>query len=187
MSKSALTPCECSKFSAFVNFRTGIDGDPIWDEELTTGCGGRLTKRTFAPGHDAKLKGFLIRVGASGHEVTDDQGITCTAEAMAGRYGFAHMVRQGVENAKLARQDKADRARARARKSEARADADLVRLERELAEAEEAAVVVEPEVVKAKVGRWTYDGTVDTSSEVWTFTYADAKGVVKVATKFALV
>lgn len=219
---SAKTVCECSRYSVLVNIHTNpADGNLVWDEELTTGCPKTLTTRTFAPGHDAKLKGFLIRAGVDGHEVTDDQGISCTAEAMAGRYGFAHLVREGIDNGKLAREDKANKAKARAHKAELRNDREnekaakraakaetkthdgnSARQERELAAlvaaeetkfaAEQAAQADErpepewddegPEIVTAKVGRWTYEGTVEGD----TFHYV-AKGEPKIATKFTLV
>jgi hypothetical protein len=218
----AKTVCECSRYSVLVNIHTNeADGNLVWDQELTTGCPKTLTGRTFAPGHDAKLKGFLIRVGTDGHEVTDDQGISCTAEAMAGRYGFAHLVREGIDNAKFAREEAANRRKVRDHKAElrnAKADAkaerklakvlpaehdgNSARREREMAAlvaaeeekfaAEQAAQADErpepewddePKIVKAKVGRWTYEGTVDGEG----FTYTDAGGNAKTATKFELV
>lgn len=233
---TAKTICECSRYSVLVGLRNDAKGDLTWDDELTTGCPKTLTGRTFAPGHDAKLKGFLIRVGTDGHEVTDDQGISCTAEAMAGRYGFAHMVREGIENAQLAREEKANKAKVRAHKADLRNERELEKMERKLAkadtthdgnsarqerelaalvEAEEAkhaaelaaealarqaqqdaldeewaeahtdedkAKYAEPQIVTAKVGRWTYEGTVEGD----TFHYV-AKGEAKIATKFTLV
>lgn len=232
---TAKTICECSRYSVLVGLRNDAKGDLTWDDELTTGCPKTLTGRTFAPGHDAKLKGFLIRVGTDGHEVTDDQGISCTAEAMAGRYGFAHMVREGIENAQLAREEKANKAKVRAHKADLRNERELEKLAkaeakvtthdgngarqaRELAalvEAEEAkhaaelaaqaearqrlldeadeewaeahtdedkAKYADPQIVTAKVGRWTYEGTVEDGE----FTYT-AKGEARTTTKFTLV
>lgn len=231
---TAKTICECSRYSVLVGLRNDAKGDLTWDDELTTGCPKTLTGRTFAPGHDAKLKGFLIRVGTNGHEVTDDQGISCTAEAMAGRYGFAHLVREGIENAQLARQEKSDKARVRAHKAELRNERELDKMERKLAKpthdgnsarqerelaalvaAEEAkhaaelaaqaearqrlldeadeewadshtdedkAKYADPQIVTAKVGRWTYEGTVEGDE----FTYT-AKGEARTTTKFTLV
>jgi hypothetical protein len=142
---TAKTPCECSRYSVLINIRTGNDGNLVWDQELTTGCPKTLTGRDFAPGHDAKLKGFLIRAGIEGHEVCDDQGISCTAEAMAGRYGFAHMVREGVENGKFKRAEAAERRKAREHKAELRNDRENEKAERKLAKA-------------AKVVETTHDG-----------------------------
>lgn len=63
----------------------------------TTGCEAETT-RTFAPGHDAKLKGFLIRAGRAGHKVrmlgSEDE---MSPVAAASRYGFAHMVADGIK------------------------------------------------------------------------------------------
>lgn len=212
MSKSAKTPCECSKFSILVNLRQTEDGNLTWDAELTTGCGGRETKRTFAPGHDAKLKGFLIRAGLAGHEVRCGD-ISGDAITMAERFGFGQMVRSGIagglikaEIKKLRKGQRSELAdAAQARVDALVHDGNQARRSRELAalvEAEEAKFAAEqaasrpepewdeetePEVVKAKVGRWTYDGTVDTTGEAWTFTYTDAKGATKTVTKFTLV
>lgn len=84
MSKTP-TPCACSTFFVVVGgVRQG------------TGCPGTSTTREFAPGHDAKLKGFLIRAGREGQDVTCTDGTTRSAVATASRYGFAHMVEAGI-------------------------------------------------------------------------------------------
>lgn len=57
------------------------------------------TTRTFAPGHDAKLKGFLIRVGARDHEVRVlGEPMTITALTAANRHGFGTQVANGITN-----------------------------------------------------------------------------------------
>ncbi|WP_052456994.1 hypothetical protein [Streptomyces sp. AcH 505] len=161
------TRCECSRYSVLVNVReNGTDGDLTWDEELTTKCQA-TTKRTFAPGHDAKLKSALIKWGAEGHDVTrDDDGVNTVADAatLAAKFPFGHMVAAGISRAEAKAAAKAERAAARAAKKA-------------------APKVKKPQVVTAKVGRWERTGTVEGD----TFTYADAKGETKTTTKFQLV
>lgn len=67
--------------------------------EYTTGC-TRTTTRTFAQGHDAKLKGFLIHAGSVGADVVREVGgIQHIGDAVkqASEYGFAHMVRDAIQ------------------------------------------------------------------------------------------
>ncbi|RNL84759.1 hypothetical protein [Halostreptopolyspora alba] len=98
----AETPCTCSKYA-----------DATTGE--TTGC-TKTTRRDFAPGHDAKLKGFLIRAGAAGHLVAlagaPDEPVQ--ASEAASRFGFARHVASGIS-------------RAQAKQEQATADADTVR------------------------------------------------------------
>lgn len=194
-SKKTLVPCECSKYEILVNVReNGTNGDLIWDQEIRTGCPGVLTGRTFAPGHDAKLKGYLIRAGLAGYEVTrveEGMAYSSNAAAAADRYGFGAMVREGIELGREKRDAKIENKKARAKKADARNEAELEKLP-EIAEAdkpvaEEDAQPSEPAIVKAKVGRWTYEGVVDGDGENFSFTYTDNKGETKTATKFTLV
>lgn len=67
---------------------------------------GRTTKRTFAPGHDARLKGFLIRIGRAGHLVATPEGTKVAAAIAADRFGFGHMVRDGISRIAPARKAK---------------------------------------------------------------------------------
>lgn len=58
----------------------------------------KTTRGTFAPGHDAKLKGLLIRAGRAGHrvrEVGDDR--KQWPMTVARRYGFGHQVRRALD------------------------------------------------------------------------------------------
>lgn len=94
-----LAPCACSLVVA-------IDAA---GRETRTGCTA-TTRRTFAPGHDARLKGFLIRAGRENLHVREvGQGVAheTTAARFAERYGFGHMVREGI-----ARQAKPRKAKA---------------------------------------------------------------------------
>jgi hypothetical protein len=112
--------CSCSLFTA-----VAADGT-----ETRTGCTA-TTRRTFAPGHDARLKGFLIRAGREGKLIrTPEGGADQVATRVADRFGFGQMVREGV-----------------ARKAAKRVG--------------KAAKPVTPRLVTAKVGRWVYTGTMD--------------------------
>lgn len=81
------TACICR------NFVNNTTGDRL-------AC-NRETTRTFAPGHDARLKGFLIRAGRNGDQIKvyGNEG-TFTAQAVANRFGFAHQVAEGVSRPK---------------------------------------------------------------------------------------
>lgn len=83
-----LAPCACSLVVA-----VAADGTTT-----RTGCTA-TTRRTFAPGHDARLKGFLIRAGRDGLHVREvGLGVAheTTAVKFAERFGFAHMVADGI-------------------------------------------------------------------------------------------
>lgn len=79
--------CACSGFKAI---------DAAGRVVSTTGCTA-TTRRTFAPGHDARMKGFLIRAGREGNLVRTPEGGSDQLPAkVADRFGFAHMVRDGI-------------------------------------------------------------------------------------------
>lgn len=143
---TATHPCACSLVVA-------IDAA---GNETRTNCTA-TTKRTFAPGHDARLKGFLIRAGVEGLHIREvGLGVAheTTAAKFADRFGFGHMVRDGIANGqarKIAK--KAPKAKA-------------------------------PKKVTAKVGRWFYEGTLSEMGR-W-FTYTDKKGAVRNTKKFTL-
>lgn len=138
--KTALHACACGGFKA-----TDASGTVV----ARTGCTA-MTRRTFAPGHDARLKGFLIRAGREGMLITTPWGgAELTAEKAASHFGFAHMVRDGI-----------------ARKA-----------------AKKVAKKAQPKVT-AKVGRWFYQGYVTEGGAL--FSYTDAKGASKTATKFTV-
>lgn len=83
---ATLAPCACSLFVA-----VAADGTTT-----RTGCTA-TTRRTFAPGHDARLKGFLIRAGRLGHLIrTPEGGADQVSVRVAERFGFAQMVRDGI-------------------------------------------------------------------------------------------
>lgn len=112
------TACECSKYEATI-------GEQLTEENLasgnydtfSTGCVA-TTKREFAPGHDAKLKSFLITHGAQGHDIRF--GITLgTAEQFAKQYTFGYMITEGIAKATEKLAAKAEREAARAAKKTA--------------------------------------------------------------------
>jgi hypothetical protein len=125
------TRCECSRFEL--------------EDGQTTGCKAE-TKRLFAPGHDAKLKSFLIRAGAAGAMVTrvaeDGHRTSGQADSLAAKFPFGYMVAAGITRAR-------DKATEKARKAEERA-------------ARKAAPKAKaPKKVTAKVGRATFTGHMD--------------------------
>lgn len=142
--------CQCGNF---FDVETGA----------STGCLAE-TNRDFAPGHDAKLKSFLIRVGAQGHSVRV-LGLpgTLNAEQAANVYGFGYMVAEGIKRA------------------EAREFAKLIRETKRQAKASHQT----PREVTCKVGRWTYEGVItDSPVEGPQFTYTNRRGVQTTTTKF---
>lgn len=181
VSAAAEVPCACRAVL--------VDGK-------RSGC-QRTTKRTFAPGHDAQLKGRLIRAAVAGSEVAwaaDPKTAVSVAE-VAGSHGFGHQVRDGVVRAQRLEQEKAARKAARAALAEAnratreaaKADAQAKRDEakqRRLADKLVADVAKAkakaPKTVQAKVGRWTYEGTVGKGG---VFAYTTKSGEQKTADK----
>lgn len=106
------TPCECSKYDALPGDLTEAQIESGDYESWDTGCTS-TTRNLFAPGHDAKLKSFLIKHEANGNEIRrNDGGVATTTDAMghANRYEFAHMVAAGIEKAKAKAAAKAERA-----------------------------------------------------------------------------
>ncbi|SEO01688.1 hypothetical protein [Actinacidiphila rubida] len=162
--------CACSRYSVLVNVREDDRGDLVWDDELTTGCTA-TARKTFAQGHDAKLKSHLIKWGAAGYEVrVEDGAMMTTADAvtMARDYGFGDKVAAGIARATAKIQAKADRAAKKAAPAPGDDPQDAT---------------AEPQTVTAKVGRWEREGVVDGD----TFTYTDSKGETQTTTTFTLV
>ncbi|MFD7570697.1 hypothetical protein ACFV6U_09240 [Streptomyces sp. NPDC059810] len=163
-----LHACECSRYDAvFPDELTDANLESGDYQIFETGCTA-TTRRLFAPGHDAKLKSALIKWGALGLDIrrTDEGGVATSAEATkhASAFKFAHMVAAGIKRAEDKRLAKLAKAEERAAKKVAKAEP------------------ANP-IVTAKVGRWERQGTVTDG----VFTYTDAKGATKTATKFALV
>jgi hypothetical protein len=148
--------CECGDY---VNAETGA----------RIAC-QRSTTRAFAPGHDAKLKGFLIRTGAQGHKVhaIDAEGnvTVLTAVQAADRYGFGWMVAKGIKAA-------GDREFSQT----------LRQVRKDAKKTHET-----PKEVSCKVGRWVYEGKiVDSPMHGEQFTYTNKQGVQVTTTKFTRV
>ncbi|AGK80457.1 hypothetical protein ACH4KO_00500 [Streptomyces anulatus] len=171
--------CTCSQFAT--------------EDGRTTGCAAE-TKRLFAPGHDAKLKSFLIRMGAEGVEIirtTDGIASSADASTHAAKFAFGHMVAAGITRAEGKAAAKAQREAAKndpAKKAAKKAlrqakQAMTAALDEAKADAGARGYKREPQEVTAKVGRWERTGTVEGD----TFTYTDAKGATKTTTKFQLV
>jgi len=164
-----LKPCECGRFTV-----VSPDGT-----RTKVPCGG-ITKRTFAPGHDARLKGVLIRaafaghklerVGLAGNEVRD-------ALAWADFFNFGYLVRAGVELAREKAAAKKAKKAAKVAKAEANGEV-----------ANPVVEVAAPVIVKAKVGRWVYEGEVlECGDGSPCFRYTDKQGNTKDAVKFDLI
>lgn len=134
------TACECSKFEARVSEQLTPENLASGDyDTFSTGCTA-TTKREFAPGHDAKLKSFLIEHGSQGHDIVF--GTTHgTAEDFAKRYTFGYMILEGIAKAKDKLAAKAEREAARAAKKGKTAERKL---------AESAGVVKVADIVAAE-------------------------------------
>lgn len=175
--------CACSAYFA------EIEGEEDW----TTGCNAK-TLRTFAPGHDAKLKGLLIRVGSTGASIAYSQGglrVDSDAETIAKEYGFETQVIAGIarERAraeakhakKLAREaSKLERAAKKAKTNGKEADRAFADA---LAEVKVTSREKYPERTTAKIGRWEYQGVVRDG----VFHYTDKSNTAKSAKKFTII
>lgn len=107
------------------------------------------TARNFAPGHDARLKGHLIRIGRAGHLVATPEGTEVGHMEAASRYGFARQVAAGAT--KPGRSTKVRK----------------------------AAAAPKPTKITAKVGRWTYEGTTDGNTFSYTDKRGNAQATTK--------
>lgn len=218
------TPCACSAYDALnpaeLTEKAVEDGS---FEVYTTGCTATTT-REFAPGHDAKLKSFLIKFGALDFEIRHHAaGVASTADAEthAAKYAFGHMVMAGLKKAQAKAAARASRKAAKAthegnetrQQRERTSLADVVAAEEAKHAAEVAASRPDPEwddlvdeasapqledeaamntqareereagLVKAKVGRWTYEGV----EQDGVFRYVNKDGQRKQATNYKLI
>jgi len=153
--------CECSWW-----YTGDVDSETqdVYDEERT-GCTATTT-REFAPGHDARLKSFLIRAGINGTEVHDGRGLSGSADALAVRFGFYPQVTNGIIRGLAKADQKVFRQQAREARREARrpvtpvADIDT-QLDAAFGPVETPEPVA-PQSHRAmvRVGRWTYEADV---------------------------
>ena len=113
---------------------------------LTTGC-TRSTKKNFAPGHDATLKGILqtaVALGADASTVDGGMSLSMDPMRLAENFGFEAQVA-----AAIGRTPKAKRTSTRKPGKEIKATS------------------------RAKVGRWEYEGNLDAEG---TFHYISKTG-----------
>src|SRR5690606_32593250 len=149
------TACACQFYS----------GQDVRGETLSTGC-AEVTPRTFRPGHDAKLKSLLIKVGSAGNQVVKTvDGETEEMDPLhaAEEFGFRGLVEKSVDAAK-AKEREAKKAETERKKAEAKAERDAKAAQKK-AHAEAVAKAAEdrksqPGPAKAKVGRSTVDGEI---------------------------
>lgn len=142
--------------------------------QLLLGRGTRCmdsTRNEFAPGHDAKLKSFLITAGSLGVDVSLGDGQWMEATKLAGQFGFGHQVTRGIAARKAHAQYRTDRANAKSAKKAIKA-----------AKPAKAPKALASNLVDAKVGRHFYRGYVGAGG----FHYTDAKGNAQVAAKFTV-
>lgn len=153
----------------------------------TTRC-TKFTNRTFAPGHDAKLKSLLGLAQANGESVTvttpgdaDDSPATVTEMSpleAAGLFGnFGYMVVE-IANKLTAKREKSAAHKAKLAANKAKRETD--RATKKAKETREPAT--------AKVGRWERTGflvTQKTGDQV--FEFAKKDGEVERVAKFQLI
>lgn len=165
------TRCACHAFE-IESWKGDVpeDGDPndyvIYEGTDCT----QMTYRTYAPGHDAKLKSLLIKAGAAGLEVVrHDGGVNshASAEKFAQHLGFGHQVLAGIARAKA---KAAERAEKKAAKAAKKAEPKAPRSQ---------AQQVAPAKIKIKIGRHFYDAVI--SPETKEAAYVTAKGEAKTA------
>ncbi|BFP51443.1 MULTISPECIES: hypothetical protein [Streptomyces] len=93
-------PCACASYSVLIKVSEST-AESIWQQK-TTECRD-TTQSTYAQGHDAKLKKFLVWAGIEGHPVRRTQGevvIGRDALRWAAELNWADDVRERVEKGK---------------------------------------------------------------------------------------
>lgn len=136
--------------------KDGFDGPVLITNEgdCPCGCGTKPNnaKRTFRQGHDARLKGILIRSGATGFKVRlvqDGKVTDKTALQVAQGHGFSDQVKTGIAGAEEKIKARADREAQRKAKA----------TQKKAAKAANSGVA-KGDRFPIKMGRWTYEGTV---------------------------
>lgn len=144
------TRCLCQSFE-FGEF----DGENENAVSYDTNC-SQTTTRIFAQGHDAKLVGFLVRAEMAGEEIRMVSG--GVAITFADAVDAAAKVSEALA---LKTRAQLDAATARIAKKAAREAAKAARKS-----AKAAAAPAEPQtyIAAIKVGRWTYDATIDAAT-----------------------
>lgn len=167
---TSLHRCECTSWT--------FDLDAETDTDYTTGCQA-MTIRTFAQGHDAKLVGFMVRAELAGHNINKTEG------GMLVTYNNAVMAAASISDAlAIKAEGQLNAAILRARKTAAKKLVAPV-TKKEIAEAtaeveaEKTAPAPTHRDAKIKVGRWTYQASIET--ETGEATYATKLGGTKTA------
>jgi hypothetical protein len=145
--KTALHACECSNWE-FGSY--GPSGSAESFQSTGTGCQA-MTHRVFAQGHDAKLVGFMVRADTDGLEISKTTG------------GVKHTFPGAVDAAASISQALAMKAEVQLVAQNRRAAKKTVgKLAGKVAK-DETKVTYLPTTRHAtiKVGRWTYDATVE--------------------------
>lgn len=167
--QSEYTRCACHAFE-IESWKGDVppDGDPgDYVKYEGTGC-TQMTHRTYAPGHDAKLKSLLIKAGSAGLEVVFHGGGVnshASAEKFAESLGFGHQVLAGIERAKAKQAEK------KAAKKSAKPTAKAPRSQKQQKAASSP--------VKIKIGRHFYDAVISPVTK--DAAYVTAKGEAKTA------
>lgn len=171
-----LRPCTCRNFEA----GTRVDvagGDVDFINVRTTGCKASTT-RLFAQGHDAKLVSFLVQAELDNLEIAlTGQGsswgraqdaaftVSLALSEKAAKMIETARAKQAAKASKPARESRAFRTgAARTQTPETTPTARMIRTEAE----------VKPEAkqvpARIKVGRWTYDATINSENGDATYT-----------------
>ncbi|MFD9044745.1 hypothetical protein ACFVZA_01175 [Streptomyces bottropensis] len=96
-------PCACGSYSYLVPLHEDAGGDQVW-ERRTTECTS-TTQSTYAQGHDAKLRKFLVSAGVAGHRVHRAEGnivIVKDPARVAADLGWESDVRAAIDRGKRA-------------------------------------------------------------------------------------
>lgn len=143
------------------------------------------TDHEFAPGHDARLKGMLIRAGVAGQQVRTPDGMITDAAGAARGFGFHHQVVEGIARGKMKLNAKAAKASKSSSKSSKKTELAQIVESEEAAHQHQRRQAQERRednaefgfAARAKVGRWEYEGELekDTKGDVW-FVYSDRNG-----------
>lgn len=171
---NAFAPCQClaAVHSAHEEIVDNGTGATAKTGQVIYGQCGSVTQGTFAPGHDAKLKGVLLKLAVRGLPyIFTDGGMLVEADPkveLANR-GWIHFL--AASQAKFDR-----RVAAIAKKSDAR-------VARKVKAAAKAAKVETPAFTVVKIGRWEYaiQAFELVANDMATVTYTDAKGNAKLA------
>lgn len=154
--KTALHACECSLWE--------FDLDVDRDDDYNTGCTA-MTHRTFAQGHDAKLVGFMVRADLAGHDISRRDG------GMLTTFGGAVDAASKVSTALALKAEVQMVAAIRRLKGKSIKIEKTPKAERKLAEVAKVVEAPKPTTREAriKVGRWTYDATIELATGIATY------------------